>query len=176
MKAWKRFAVSGSAMAASMAIATTVAMAGPTGSTSGFTSKVSNDPVQNSTVYITVPNLDNTLQAASSLQFTFTVGKPSQQMATSPAPVTETGTLVTGAAASQYPPDTYAVPLPNFGSPSTDVYASTTYSFSGYDYTMSAGPLTDTLPEVPLAALLPAALAGVWFFKRKRKTAVGVQA
>lgn len=115
-------------------------------------------------VNLTVPNLDSQLQPSPQLSFVFTPKNNSVQ------PMTVTGTLINSNI------DEYSVPIPNFGQQET-VSVSVAYSFNGIDYTATAGPLVDTLPEAPFAALIPIALVGVWYFmsrKNRKKTNMSI--
>ncbi len=109
-------------------------------------------------ITLTVPNMDSELQPTPTLPFTFTPSNPTVK------PMTTTGTYVPGS------PDEYTVPVPNFGKTEV-VDVSTGYTFNGVNYTATAGPLIDTLPEVPLAAALPLGMLGVWYIVRKRRRA-----
>ncbi len=123
------------------------------GSTSGLSGLVI-QPGQ-TTIDLSVPNLDKQLQPSPSLTFSFT---PED---TTVSPMNETGTLIN---ASQ---DEYSVPIPNFGKKET-VNVSVAYTYNGVNYTATAGPLVDTLPEAPFAALIPLALVGVWYFMSRK--------
>lgn len=148
MKPWKYGLITGAMMLGSLALTSPMAFAA---TTAGLTLS----PGQTS-VTLTVPNLDSQLQPAQTLSFTFT---PED---TSIAPITTTGTYIAGT------PDEYTVPVPNFGKQET-VNISTGYSFNGVNYTATAGPLIDTLPFAPLAAALPLGMLGVWYVMRKRR-------
>ena len=128
----------------------TPAFASSTSSTSGLIIK----PGQ-TTIDLTVPNLDKQLLPSPTLTFTFT---PED---TTVKPMNEIGKLVNASI------DEYAVPLPNFGKKET-VNISVAYTYNGINYTATAGPLVDTLPEAPFAALIPLALVGVWYFMSRK--------
>ncbi len=152
MKKWQ-FAFLTSTLVIAPLVASAPAFAATTPSTavaSGLTLSTGQ-----TSITLNVPNLDNQLQASPTLQFTFT---PSDGT----TPVTTTGTL------SNATTDQYTVPIPNFGQIET-VNISTQYTFSGVNYTATAGPLIDTLPEAPLAAALPLGMLGIWYLMRKKR-------
>lgn len=135
--------------------------AGSSNAPDSFTTQTTVTPQQTS-ITLVVPNLDSKLQPAPSLTFTFTLGAALGNGGTNP--MVETGTLINPATS------TYQIPLPNYGQKET-VWVSTSYESNGFQYTATAGPLIDTLPEVSLAALLPLALVGGWYYNRKRRAA-----
>jgi len=148
MKNWKYGLITSAMVLGSLALASPLAFAS---TTTGLTLS----PGQTS-VTLTVPNLDSQLQPAQTLSFTFTPENGSI------APITTTGTYIAGS------PDVYNVPVPNFGQQET-VNISTGFTYSGVNYTATAGPLIDTLPFAPLAAALPLGMLGVWYVMRKRR-------
>jgi hypothetical protein len=134
-----------------------------TGSTApSYTSKVSTSANQ-SYITLSIPNLNNKLQPAQSLNFTFTLKGPLGSGAAT-NPIKEIGTLTP----TNANPFTYTIPLPNYGQQET-VWVSTSYSSNGYQYTSTAGPLIDTLPEAPFAVLIPLGMLGIWYLQRRRR-------
>ncbi|QQE79322.1 hypothetical protein [Alicyclobacillus sp. SO9] len=127
-----------------------------------YSSKVVTSSKQTS-ITLSIPNLNNKLQPAQTLTFVFTLGGP-QGSSSASNPKSETGNLTP----SPGHPFTYTIPLPNYGQKET-VWVSTSYKSNGYQYTSTAGPLVDTLPEAPLAALIPLGMVGLWYANRKRK-------
>lgn len=120
---------------------------------------------QQTSITLVIPNLDSKLQPAPSLTFTFTLQGPLGNGGTNPQ--VETGTLINPVSS------TYQIPLPNYGQKET-VWVSTSYESNGFQYTATAGPIIDSLPEVSIAALLPLTLVGVWFYNRKRRRATSL--
>ncbi len=152
MHKWQKFVVTGSIVASTLALSTPFAFA-----TTNVASGLTLQPGQTS-ITLTVPNLDSQLQPSPTLSFQFT------PVDSSVGAMTTTGSYISGST------DEYTVPIPNFGKQET-VNIAVGYSYNGVNYTATAGPLIDTLPEAPLAALLPIGMLGVFYITRKRRAA-----
>lgn len=170
MKKLHRIFITGAMVAGSLAMTAPFAMANTvitmtTVNSHSAPGAVANDvgvpstsSLQQTSVTLLIPSLDSKLVPMPTLSFTFT---PTDSSVT---PITVTGTYIAGST------DEYNVPVPNFGQSET-VNISTAYTNNGVNYTATAGPLVDTLPEAPLAAALPLGMLGVWYIMRKRRLA-----